>query len=483
MNTRFAPPLHSVTLSAQDDFDGWRTAARAMLSADMAPDRLCWTVAGDGATDLFATEDAPSLPVATDTPLRVGRDLLRLLRAGLLHSDPRRFALGYRLLWRLREDPRLALDPADPDMIALGALAKSVRRDLHKMHAFVRFRKVGEMGGREQYAAWFEPDHHIGRAVAGFFRDRFAGMDWLIVMPQVSISWDGTTLNEGPGGSPADVPESDAVEAEWCAYYASIFNPARVKIAAMKKEMPVRYWRNLPESALITSLTQNASNRVDDMVLNSRQEGDLFAAAGSMETSNRQFESLGALYEALEREDQPPSEGFSSHIVRGEGPMSAPILLVGEQPGDQEDIAMRPFVGPAGQLLDTCLAEAGIDRERAFLTNAVKRFKFTPRGKRRLHATPNAGDIAHYRWWLAEEIRLVDPVVVVALGASALHALTGRKQALAPVRGQIMPWEDRRLLATVHPSFLLRLPDEQGRMIEQGKMVRELHKAAEAASG
>lgn len=142
----------------------------------------------------------------------------------------------------------------------------------------------------------------------------------------------------------------------------------------------------------------------------------------------------------------------------------------------------RPFVGPAGQLLDACLADAGIDRSRAYLTNAVKRFKYTPRGKRRLHATPNAGDITHYRWWLAEEIRLVDPAIIVALGSTALHALSGRKQALGPVRGNILPWEDRRLLVTVHPSFLLRLPDEQARDIERGKLVRDLRKAAIAAA-
>src|SRR5690606_29786471 len=99
-----------------------------------------------------------------------------------------------------------------------------------KMHAFVRFRKVGDEGGRECYAAWFEPDHHIVRAVAGFFRDRFTGMNWLIVTPQASISWDGQALREGAGGTADDVPSEDAVEAEWLAYYSSIFNPARLKV-------------------------------------------------------------------------------------------------------------------------------------------------------------------------------------------------------------------------------------------------------------
>lgn len=199
-------------------------------------------------------------------------------------------------------------------------------------------------------------------------------------------------------------------------------------------------------------------------------------------TEGRHFASLAALYAALAREDAPPSPDFSDHVVPGEGAPHAPLMLVGEQPGDQEDQLGRPFVGPAGQLLDHCLSDAGIDRERTFLTNAVKRFKFTPRGKRRLHSKPTAGDIQHYRWWLAEEVRLVDPRVVVALGATALHALTGKRQPIGPLRGAVQPWQDRRLLVTVHPSFLLRLPDRRTRASERRAFVGDLRHAAEAAS-
>jgi len=193
------------------------------------------------------------------------------------------------------------------------------------------------------------------------------------------------------------------------------------------------------------------------------------------------YPSLEALYRALRDEDVAPSPGFSERIVLGEGPSHAAIMFVGEQPGDQEDQLDRPFVGPAGKLLDECLTDAKISRADSFLTNAVKRFKFSPRGKRRLHQTPAAGDITHYRWWLEQEVRLVNPLVVVALGATALHALSGRKQTLGPVRGQLLPWENRLLLPTVHPSFLLRLHDQQGRAIEREKFVRDLRKAAETA--
>lgn len=481
-----APPvLHRATIAAPDDFEGWRATARSLLTARIGPQSIVWEVAGDAAPDLFGAIGEAGRLAAVEPPLHVPRDLMALLRHALMHSAPTRFALAYRILWRLRTQPQLHADPADPDLIAARLLAKAVRRDIHKMHAFVRFRRVGAADGREQFAAWFEPDHHITRAVAGFFRDRFTGMDWLIVTPQASISWDGQTLREGPGGTRTDVPGADAIEDEWCAYYRSIFNPARLKIDAMKREMPVRYWRNLPEAALISSLSKEAGKRVTVMVEQTKDaqfadEPQLFGGADGEPGDTPRFESLDQLYAALRRDDEAPAPDFAPTIVPGEGPLHAPLFFVGEQPGDQEDLAGRPFVGPAGQLLDDCLAEAGIARERMFFTNAVKRFKFAPRGKRRLHQTPTAGDIAHYRWWLAQEIALVDPPLIVALGSTALQALSGRKQPLGPVRGTVRPWQERAMLVTVHPSFLLRLPDAQARQIERDKFIRDLRAAAAA---
>ncbi|MFL9839410.1 UdgX family uracil-DNA binding protein [Sphingomonas sp. ST-64] len=469
--------MHVARLEAEDDFAGWRDAARRFLNAAVPPAQIAWRVDGDGSGDLFPSSPIPCSD--TESQVRVPRALLSLLRVALLHHDPGRFALAYRLLWRLRTTPTLHANPADRDMIAINAMAKSVRRDMHKMHAFVRFRKIGSAGGREQFAAWFEPEHHITRAVAGFFRDRFAGMDWIIVTPEATIAWDGAALTTGPGGTRADVPDSDTIEDEWRAYYSSIFNPARVKVAAMKKEMPVKYWRNLPEAMLFQPLLRAAGARVEAMVKRARDEDRLPIAEESAPAGR--FETLAALNAAIVRDDVPPSPDFSDRIVVGEGPASARLMFVGEQPGDVEDVEGRPFVGPAGQLLDRCLSTAGVDRSGAYLTNAVKRFKFSERGKRRLHQTPNAGDIAHYRWWLDEEIRLVDPAVVVALGATAVHALTGRKQALAPLRDGPLPLGERRMIVTVHPSFLLRLPDEQARGIERERFVRDLAAARQLA--
>ncbi|KMO19531.1 UdgX family uracil-DNA binding protein, partial [Methylobacterium indicum] len=169
-------------------------------------------------------------------------------------------------------------------------------------------------------------------------------------------------------------------------------------------------------------------------------------------------DSLAAL-NAVIRASEPLVPG-ATQAVLGEGPIGAGIAFVGEQPGDQEDLQGRPFVGPAGQLLSRALREAGIDRDRAYLTNAVKHFKFEARGKRRIHQKPTAGEVAHYRWWLERELAFVAPRLVVALGATAVLALTGRQVPITRARGPAT-FEGKPYagLVTVHPSYLLRLPD------------------------
>ncbi|NNU50477.1 UdgX family uracil-DNA binding protein [Rhizobium sp. WYCCWR 11279] len=169
----------------------------------------------------------------------------------------------------------------------------------------------------------------------------------------------------------------------------------------------------------------------------------------------------------------------ATQIVFGEGPVKTEIVLVGEQPGDQEDVSGRPFVGPAGRLLDRCLEEAGLDRQRCYVTNAVKHFKFTQRGKRRLHAKPNAGEIKRCAWWLGAEINILQPKLVVTLGASALYALLGPKVKLTPERGHILyPANRPPVLVTIHPSYLLRIRDEADQRRQRRDFVSDLHKAA-----
>lgn len=168
----------------------------------------------------------------------------------------------------------------------------------------------------------------------------------------------------------------------------------------------------------------------------------------------------------------------ATQVVFGEGPAGAEIAMVGEQPGDQEDLSGRPFVGPAGRVLDKALKAAGLDRGAVFVTNAVKHFKFQQMGKRRLHKHPNRHEIEQCRWWLDLEFAAVDPKLVIALGATAAAALMGRAVVLARERGRQLYWPDGRAgLATIHPSAVLRMPDSDSRARALDGLVKDLRAA------
>jgi DNA polymerase len=176
-----------------------------------------------------------------------------------------------------------------------------------------------------------------------------------------------------------------------------------------------------------------------------------------------------------------PRVAGATQPVFGEGPLAAVMAFVGEQPGDEEDRAGKPFVGPAGRLLDRALAEVGIDRAAVYVTNAVKHFKFVQRGKRRIHQKPNAGDISHYRGWLMQELHLVHPRIVVALGATAVHALTGKALPIIRHRGPAT-FDNLRGYITVHPSYLLRIPDQDGRHAAYGSFLDDLRRIRQLAA-
>ncbi|MDO9501254.1 UdgX family uracil-DNA binding protein [Falsiroseomonas sp.] len=493
----------AVTLPGAADFTAWRQAARGLVAADIRPEQAEWVVAGE-LPGLLA--EAPA-PPPSGAPFSVPRAFLDQAEIAIRHSDPERFALLYGLLWRLVHGERHLMQAAtDPAVIRLGALAKAVRRDAHKMHAFVRFREVQAEDG-PRHIAWFEPDHHIEEAEADFFLRRFAALRWSIVTPRRSVSWDGTALSFGPGGRRADVPPDgapgDRYEPLWRAYYASIFNPARLKPGAMRAEMPRKYWRNLPEAAEIPRLMAEAPRRVAEMMEraaaapNPRPQLARYLAPGQLSAPPHVVRdmptpidpppdstlALAALREELlSRPDLPDFAARATQPVFGEGPVGARLMFVGEQPGDEEDIAGRPFVGPAGRLLDRALAQAGVDRREAYLTNAVKHFKYTPTGKRRIHQSPDAGDITYYRPFLAREVAAVAPRLVVSLGASALTALTGKKLPVLKTRGQVVTaLGGQPVFATIHPSYLLRLPDQQAQVDGFAAFVADLRAASEQA--
>lgn len=172
----------------------------------------------------------------------------------------------------------------------------------------------------------------------------------------------------------------------------------------------------------------------------------------------------------------------ATQVVFGEGPIGASLMLVGEQPGDKEDLAGRPFVGPAGRVLDQALAEAGLDRADVYVTNAVKHFKHEPRGKRRLHKQPNRGEVQACRWWLDRELALVNPKIILALGVTAARELLAGPAVLSHLRGKVLEIDGRRLAVTLHPSAILRLRDEAERHSAFRGFVDDINFAARAAA-
>ena len=466
----------SVVLAHEVDWGGWRDAARSLALEGVEPEAAVWSV--HAPDDLFAAvADAPAPPVAGT--FNVPRALVELAQVVIQAREPARFALLYRLLWRAHAGERHVLEQVtDPDVQRAQRLAQAVRRDTHKMRAFVRFRVVEEPEGT-RHVAWFEPDHHIVEANADFFVRRFATMAWSILTPDRCVHWNGAELSFTPGADRADVPDDDALEAYWRAYFSAIFNPARLKVGAMTSEMPRKYWRNLPEAAAIPDLVRGAAARVATMVDN--------PVISAPKPARPAPPTLGHLPDGPLAAAAREAAGCracklwepATQTVFGEGPADARLMFIGEQAGDQEDLAGRPFIGPAGQMFDRALAEAGIDRATAYVTNAVKHFKFELRGKRRIHAKPDAGDIAACKFWLDLERREVQPALTVLLGATAARAVLGRVVTISRERSRPIALDgNAQALVTVHPSYLLRLPDEDSKRREYAAFVADLRLAA-----
>jgi DNA polymerase len=465
--------MRLVVLHDGSDLSEWRGQARALLAAGVLPSDVHWQVGDAGG--LLPAESSPPSPAAKPAG-PVPREFLSLANTVLAHADARRHAVLYRMLWRITHGERQLLHIASDDDVAWCELAaKAVRRDMHKMKAFVRFREVKRAEG-SVFIAWFEPSHDILPRVAPFFVRRFAGMHWSILTPTRSAHWNGETISFGAGAQKADAPNEDALEDLWLTYFANIFNPARLKVQAMKNEMPVRYWKNMPETALIPGLIRDASARMDAMVQKAPTlPKKHIPAPAERVTLPLPQGSVAELRAAAAQCRACPLWEPATQTVFGEGPDDARIMVIGEQPGDQEDLAGRPFIGPAGQLFDQALAQAGVERSQLYITNTVKHFKFEPRGKRRIHSRANAAEQSACRPWLLAEIQRVAPNTIVCLGAMAAQAIFGKNFRLLEQRGQWMTLDNGiRAFATVHPSYLLRLPDEREREAAVADFIRDL---------
>jgi DNA polymerase len=470
--------MNRVQLAPGADLDGFRAAVRRLVAAQVPPADVIWD-GGDG--DLFG--DTAPIDAA---PVALPRELAHLIETVVCHRDPERYALLYTLVWRVTRGERALLEVAsDPLVHRLMLMQKTIRRDIHKMHAFLRFREVRDppeedRGGKERYVAWFEPDHYILEAAAPFFVNRFRGLCWSILTPMGALHWDGAKLLAGPPAAKSDAPEGDAFETAWQGYYESTFNPARVNPKVMRGHMPKKYWRNLPETQAIPALVQEAPARVLEMIeraaaMPTKRDPEK-AVAAMAEQEPKTLAALNKLIAAAE-----PLVPGADHAVLGEGPVGAEIAFVGEQPGDQEDRAGKPFVGPAGQLLDRAMAEAGIDRRQVYVTNAVKHFKFEPRGKKRIHQKPTMGEVKRYRWWLMKELAFVAPKLVVALGGTAAAALSGKAVSVTKARGRA-DFDGRPGFITVHPSYLLRIPDADAKEQAYKDFVRDLKRIQQIAA-
>jgi probable DNA metabolism protein len=408
-----------------------------------------------------------------DAPLRLSRSLMSLLECISHYRHDGRWELMFRLAWRVtHENPRLLEDAADADVRNALRMERAVERECHKMHAFVRFREIPEEGGEPRFFAWFEPEHEILRRAVPFFVKRFRNMRWTIATPDGAAVWEDGRLQFIDADISGIRPRADSHEDLWRTEYRSICTVARISPQVMQREMPQRYWRNLPEATEIPVLIRDGQERFAQR----HSEADITALTAARAVQ-RSLAELPGLNEGPSACQRCALWRSATQAVLGEGPRDAAVMLVGEQPGDEEDLRGRPFVGPAGKLLDECLAAAGLAREQLFITNAVKHFKWEPRGKRRLHKRPHVSEIQACNTWLLQEIEQVKPRVIVALGATALRSLTGDAQSIEAVREIALAHASgAEIIGTYHPAAILRADPDAAAQLRRA-LVQDLRRA------
>lgn len=465
------------TVIVEGGYAGWRRQAVQALTSGWAPETLTWIEqsAASGAADQLPLDyamidavpadrtPAAHVPSSAAVDIRISRALAELLQDAALYRCGQRWALLYRVLWRWQHGDRAVASAADEDGATLHNMAKAVRRAKHDMQAYVRFHQREDTQGPE-YLAWYEPEHDVLAWGAEHFARRMGATSWCIATPDGAAFWDGATLTFSDVPVDADAVRAsiaaDQIEPLWKIYYQSIFNPARLNESALHQRMPVRFWKNLPEGPLIPSMiaeARNGARRVGQASAVGHMPGRQIAMDAQRAQPQR------ALPTSLEACRRCELWRNATHAVPGQGPDGARLMVVGEQPGDHEDLRGEVFVGPAGEVLNEALRRADVSRDTVYLTNAVKHFKWIARGKRRLHQTPAQREVDACAVWLQEEISRVQPAVIVTLGATALSAVAGRKASMQQYRAQPVQVNGRWLVATWHPSYALRVDDPAAR--------------------
>jgi probable DNA metabolism protein len=435
--------MRRIVLESETDWEGWRTAARALVLAGVDPDEVRWSVRSGN------DERHQALPEGSGS-FSVSRALVGLAALAIQAREPARFDLLYRLLWRANAGERVLQLAADPEVRRVQSLALAVRAEAHRMRTLVRYLPVQE-GDRTRYLGWYDPAHYVLEANAQLIGRRFPDLMLTIVTPDSAAHWDGTAVRFSAGVDHDVVHDDASLQSWWRTQHAGLLESSRLGTT-------------IPEAEALDEVPRPPDRpALGPVVLPLQFDAGLREAAREASDCHR-----CPLYEA------------ATQTVFGEGPAQARVMFVGEQPGDQEDVIGRPFVGPAGQMMDRAMEEAGIDRRTVYVTNAVKHFKFVPRGKRRIHQTPESPEIQACRFWLDVERVRLRPKLVVAMGGSAARALLGRAVTITRERGRVIELPDgQAAFVTVHPSFLLRVPDEDAKAREYRAFVADLRRVAE----
>jgi DNA polymerase len=424
--------MQQIVLRSETDWEGWRQATRALILAGTEPETLTWSVGG---------EPTP-LPDATGS-FHVPRALVSLAALAIQARNADRFGLLYSLVWRINAGEKLLEDDTDPDLSLLKRMALSVRADAHRMRTAMRFLPVAEDAGT-RFLGWFEPAHFVLPANAQLIVRRFPNLALSIVTPDGAAHWDGSSLLFGSGLRHAE--DDEALQAWWERHRDTLLEQAAAGVS-------------IPEAESLDEAPRSPDRpALGPVVLHTNPDPALRRSARDASLCRR-----CPLY-------QPATQ-----TVFGEGPADASVMFVGEQPGDQEDTIGRPFVGPAGQMMDRAMEEAGIDRRTIYVTNAVKHFKFTPSGKRRIHQTPEVPEIQACGFWLDVERAHLRPRLLVLMGGSAARAVLGRAVTIGRERGRPIQMADgQTVFITVHPSYLLRVPDAAAKAREYAAFVQDL---------
>lgn len=442
----------------EPSFTAWRRVARTLLQAGVEPQEIEWVE-----FDTAAVEDHAD--VAPTLALTISRELLHRLRIAACYRTPDRWTLLYRVLWRWTHGELSVVNLDDPDGALLDRRVQEVDDETALVYSLTRFRRREPSMGPPEFVGWFEPNHDVLERAALNFAPRMGESTWMLATPHAAAFWNGMLLRIGtPAGTVVPVapvapdPDmnrlaligeavtSEQSEALWLAHYAHTF-------ASEASPLRLQYWRKPAAGPSLPPALARARTRLDAQrapvgvppappVVHLAMTPPLRTPTGPLDTCRRC---------ALWRN--------ATQAVAGSGSTHAAIMVVGEQPGEQDDREGEPFTGPAGQLLDDVLARAGLDRAALYLTQAVKHYKWEKPGTRRIHRTPAPREVEACQYWLDRELAQIAPRVVVTLGATALKALTGPHITLSEYLGQTIRHDGRLIVPTYHPAYALRTDD------------------------